>query len=139
MKPRGYVEPRGGHFEPNVQMTGAILDWGGVIYNVYTGSKLSPSPLSFFIADMPRSTAPVKLEASLNGYLEEIIAYRQDNSMMMSVPKSSAMLLTPNTHQAIGCKQIPVSITCTQKLNAEGEGTLGATISAVFGKMSRAR
>ena len=58
------------------------------------GSKLSPSMFSFYIADMPRPTDPVKwvcyaddltvrasgvnipdLEVSLNNYLEEMSAY----------------------------------------------------------------
>ena len=83
------------------------------------GSKLSPSLFSFYIADMPRPTDPVKricyaddltvcasgvnipdLEDSLNNYLEEITAYLKDNSLLISAPKSSVTLLTPNTHQA---------------------------------------
>ena len=61
------------------------------------GSKLSPSLFSFYIADMPRPTGPVKrvcyaddmtvwvsgvnipdLEVSLNNYIEDIIAYLKD-------------------------------------------------------------
>ena len=83
------------------------------------GSKLSPSLLSFYIADMPRPTDPVKrvcyaddltvwasgvnipdLEVSLNNYLEEITAYLKDNSVQISSPKSSVTLLIPDTHQA---------------------------------------
>ena len=78
------------------------------------GAKLSPSLFSFYIADMPRPTAPVKricyadditvwasgvnipdLEVSLNNYLEEITAYLKDNSLLISAPKSSVTLLTP--------------------------------------------
>ena len=40
------------------------------------------------------------LEASINNYLEEIIAYLKDNSLLNSAPKSSITLLTPDTHQA---------------------------------------
>ena len=78
------------------------------------GSKLSPSLFSFYIADMPIPTEPVKrvcyaddltvwasgvnipdLEVSINNYLEEISAYLKDNSLLISVT-----LLTPDTHQA---------------------------------------
>ena len=79
------------------------------------GSKLSPSLFSFYIADMPIPTDPVKrvcyaddltvwapednipdLEGSINNYLEEITAYLKDNSLL----QSSVTLLTPDTHQA---------------------------------------
>ena len=72
------------------------------------GSKLSPSLFSFYIADMPRPTDPVKrvcyaddltvwasgvhipdLEVSLNNYLEELTTYLKDNSLLISAPKSS--------------------------------------------------
>ena len=71
------------------------------------GSKLSPSLFSVYIADMPIPTEPVKrvcyadditvwatgvkipdLEDSVNSYLEEIIAYLKDNSLLISAPKS---------------------------------------------------
>ena len=80
------------------------------------GSKLSPSLFSFYIADMPIPTDPVKrvcyaddltvwasgvnipdLEVSINNYLEEITAYLKDNSLMISASKSSVTLLT-RTH-----------------------------------------
>ena len=83
------------------------------------GSKLSPSLYSICIADMPRSTDPVKricfagdlivwaswvnipdLEVSLNNYIVEITAYLKDNSLLISAPKSSVTLLTLDTHQA---------------------------------------
>ena len=82
-------------------------------------SKLSPSLFTFYTADMPRPTDPVKrvcyaddltvwalgvnipdLEVSLNNYLEEITAYLKDNSLLISGPKTSVTLLTPDTHQA---------------------------------------
>ena len=82
------------------------------------GSKLSPSLFSFDIADMPIPTEPVKrvcyaddltvwasgvniqdLEVSINNYLEEITAYLKDNSLLISAPKSSVTLLTPDTHE----------------------------------------
>ena len=40
------------------------------------------------------------LEVSLNNYLEEITAYLKNNSLLISAPKSSVTLLTPDTHQA---------------------------------------
>ena len=83
------------------------------------GAKLSPSLFSFYIADMPRPTDPVmrdyyaydltvwasrvnipELEVCINNYLEEITAYMKDNSLLISAPKSSVTLLTPDTHQA---------------------------------------
>ena len=82
-------------------------------------SKLSPSLFSFYIADMPRPTDPVTrvcyadditgwalgvnlldLEVSLNDYLEAITVYLKGNSLLISAPKSSVTLLTPDTHQA---------------------------------------
>ena len=86
---------------------------------VLQGSKLLLSLLSFYIADMPIPTDPVKrvsyaddltvwasgvnipdLEVSINNYLEEITAYLKDNSLLIPAPKSSVTLLTPDTHQA---------------------------------------
>ena len=77
------------------------------------------SLFSFYIANMPMPTEPIKrvcyaddltvwatavnipdMEVSLNSYLEEIIAYLKDNSLLISAPKSSATLFTPDTHQA---------------------------------------
>ena len=40
------------------------------------------------------------LEISINNYLEEITAYLKDNSFLISAPKSSVTLLTPDTHRA---------------------------------------
>ena len=40
------------------------------------------------------------LEVSINNYMEEITVYLKDNSLLISVPKSSVTLLTPDTHQA---------------------------------------
>ena len=68
---------------------------------------------------MPRPTEPVKrvcyadditvwatgikipdLENSVNRYLEEIIAYLKDNSLLISAPKSTVTLFTPDLYQA---------------------------------------
>ena len=40
------------------------------------------------------------MEDSLNNYIEEITAYLKDNSLLISVPKSSVTLFTMDTHQA---------------------------------------
>ena len=40
------------------------------------------------------------MEGSLNSYLEEITAYLKDNSLLISAPKSSVTLFTPDTHEA---------------------------------------
>ena len=37
---------------------------------------------------------------SLNNYIEKITAYLKDNSLLISTPMFSVMLLTPGTHQA---------------------------------------
>ena len=68
---------------------------------------------------MPRPTEPVKrvyyadditvwatavkipdLEDSVNSYLEEIIAYLKDNSLLISAPKSTITLFSTGPHQA---------------------------------------
>ena len=40
------------------------------------------------------------LEDSVNSYLEEIIAYLKDNSLLISAPKSTVALFSPDPHQA---------------------------------------
>ena len=40
------------------------------------------------------------LEDSINSYLEEITAYLKDNSLLISAPKSSVTLFSPDPHQA---------------------------------------
>ena len=68
---------------------------------------------------MPRPTEPVKrvcyaddltvcatgvkipdIEDSINSYPEEIIAYLKDNSLLISTPKSTVTLFSPDPHQA---------------------------------------
>ena len=68
---------------------------------------------------MPRPTEPVKrvcyaddlnvwvtgfktpdLEDIINSYLEEIIAYLKDNSLLISAPNSTVTLFSPDPHQA---------------------------------------
>ena len=77
------------------------------------GSKLLPSVFSFYIADMSMPIEPVKrvcyadditvwatgvkipdMEDSLNSYIEDITAYLNDNSLLISAPKSSVALFS---------------------------------------------
>ena len=83
------------------------------------GSKLSSSLFSFYLADMPRPTEPVKrvcyadditvwasgvqipvLEQQINSYLEEMSTFLKDNSLLISAPKSTVTLFTPDPFQA---------------------------------------
>ena len=82
------------------------------------GSRLSPSLLNYYIADMPRPTLPVKracyadditvwttgpkipqLESMITNYLRDASIYLKDNSLLISAPKSTVMLFTPDKHQ----------------------------------------
>ena len=83
------------------------------------GSKSSPTLFSFYIADMPRPTAPVKricyadditvwasgveiteLEHKVNTYLTEMSRFLRENSLLISAPKSSVTLFTTDPAQA---------------------------------------
>ena len=83
------------------------------------GLKLSPSLFSFYLADMPRPTKPVKnvcyadditvwasgvqipvLEQQINSYLEEMSIFLKDNSLLISAPKSTVTIFTPDPFQA---------------------------------------
>ena len=83
------------------------------------GSKLSPALFNYYIADMPRPTDPTmracyadditvwtsgpripELETRINRYLKHISDYLKDNSLLISAPKSTVTLFTPDTHQA---------------------------------------
>ena len=83
------------------------------------GSKLSPTLFSFYIADMPRPTEPVKricyadditvwasgveiseLEHKVNTYLMKMYRFLWENSLLISEPKSSVTLFTPDPAQA---------------------------------------
>ena len=82
------------------------------------GSKLSPSLFNYYIADMPRPTPPVKrvcyaddikllasgpkitlLEFMINSYLRDVDIYLKENSFLISAPKSTVTLFTPDTLQ----------------------------------------
>ena len=79
---------------------------------------MSPSLFNYYIADMPGPTPPVntvcyadditvwatgpkipQLESMINNYLREVSMYLKDNSLLISVPKSTATLFTPDKHQ----------------------------------------
>ena len=98
--------------KPRLAFRGVKSLYMKVNTGVPLGSKLSPSLFSFYIADMPMPTEPVKrvcyaddltvwatgvkipdMEDSLNSYLEEINAYMNDNSMLISAPKSSSNIV----------------------------------------------
>ena len=82
------------------------------------GSRLSLSLFNYYIADMPKPTPPVKrvcyaehitvwatgskipqLESMINNYLRDVSIYLKDNSLLISAPKSTVTLFTPNKHQ----------------------------------------
>ena len=83
------------------------------------GSKMYPTLFSFYLADMPRPTEPVKricyavditvwvsgvkipeLEHKINGYLTHMSCFLRDNSLLISAPKSTVTLFTPDPKQA---------------------------------------
>ena len=98
------------------------------------GSKLSPSLFNYYIADRPRPTPLDKrvcyhgditvwatgpkipqLESMINNYLREVSIYLNDNSLLISAPKSTVTLITPDKHQfqmhpdiTLGDTQLPL-------------------------------
>ena len=79
---------------------------------------MSPSLINYYIADMPRPTTPVKrvcyadditvwatgpkipqLESMITNYLRDVSIYLKDNSLLISAPKSTVTLFTPDKHQ----------------------------------------
>ena len=92
------------------------------------GSKMSPMVFSFYLADMPRPTEPVKricyadditvwasgvklpeLEHKINDYLTEMSCFLRDNSLLISAPKSTVTLFTPDPKQANTHPKIKIS------------------------------
>ena len=83
----------------------------------FRGTKLSHSLFNYYIADMPRTTPPVKricyadnitvwayepkipqLESMINSYLRDVSIYLKENSLLISAPKSTITLFTPDKH-----------------------------------------
>ena len=79
---------------------------------------MSPSLFNDYIADMPSPTPPVKricyadditvwdsgpnipqLETMINSYLRDVSIYMKENSLLISAPKSTVTLFTPDKHQ----------------------------------------
>ena len=88
------------------------------------GSKLSPTLFSFYIADMPRSTEPVRricyadditmwasgvkiseVEKKVNTYLTEMSQFLWKNTLLISAPKSSVTLLRQTRHRPIPARR----------------------------------
>ena len=85
------------------------------------GSKMSPTVFSFYLADMPRPTEPVKricyadditvwasgvklpeLEHKINDYLTEMSRFLRDNSLLISAPKSTVLIMTVHPRPKAG-------------------------------------
>ena len=79
---------------------------------------MSPSLFNYYIADMPKPTPPVKrvcyadditvwatgpkitqLESTIKNFLRDVSIYLKDNSLLISAPKSTVTLFTPDEHQ----------------------------------------
>ena len=89
---------------------------------------MSPTLFSFYLADMPRPTEPAKricyaddmtvwasgvklpeLEHKINVYLTEMSRFLRDNSLLISAPKSTVTLFTPDPKQANTYPNIKIS------------------------------
>ena len=90
---------------------------------------MSPTLFSFYLADMPRPTEPVKricyadditvwasgfkipeLGHKINGYLTEMSCFLRDNLLLISAPKSTVTLFTPDPKQANTHPKIQISV-----------------------------
>ena len=113
------------------------------------GSKLSSSLFSFYLTDMLRPTEPVKricyadditvlaqgvkipvLEHKVNTYLREMYRFLRVISLLISAPKSSVTLFTPdpaqaNTHPKVKIDDSELSLVRSPKL-------LGVYLDALF-------
>ena len=91
---------------------------------------MSPRLLSFYLADIPRPTEQVKrmcyadditlwapgvklseLEHKINGYLTEMSCFLWDNSLLISAPKSTVTMFTPDPMRANTHPKIKISDT----------------------------
>ena len=89
---------------------------------------MSPTLSSFYLVDMPRPTEPVKrisyadditvwasgvklpvLEHKINDYLADMSRFLRDNSLLISAPKSTVTLFTPDPKQANTHPKIKIS------------------------------
>ena len=113
----------------SVKSTARIVHTG-----VPQGSKVSPTLFSFYLADMPRPTEPVKrisyaasgvkipeMDHKINGYLTEMSCFLRDNSLLIYAPKSTVTLFTPdpklaNTHPKIKISDAELPLVRNPKL-----------------------
>ena len=101
-----------------------------VCTGVPQGSTMLPSLFNYYIADMPRLTPPVnrvcytdditvwasgpnipQLESMTNSYLRDVGIYLKENSFLISAPKSTVTLFTPDTHQFQTHPNITIEVT----------------------------
>ena len=99
------------------------------------GSKMSPMLFSFYLADMPRPTEPVKricyvddktvwasgikipeLEHKINSYLTEMSCFLRYNSSLISAPKSAPDPMQDNTHLKIKISDAELTLVRNTKL-----------------------
>ena len=92
------------------------------------GSKMSSTLFNFYLADMTRPTEPVKqicyadditvwasevkipeLQQRINGYLTKMFCFQRDNLLLISAPKSTVTLFTPDPMQANTHPKIKIS------------------------------
>ena len=67
------------------------------------------------------------MKDSLNSYPEEIIAYLKDNSLLISAPKSSVTLFTPDTRQAKTLRSLGIVPNVTDDFGAEMDAHMTPT------------
>ena len=91
------------------------------------GSYMSPTLFSFYLADMPRPTEPVKRicyadditvwasgvklpeqEHKINDYLTEMSRFLRGNSLLISAQKSTVTLFTPDPKLKISDAELPL-------------------------------
>ena len=104
----------------SVTSSGGVKSKARIIHTgIPQGSKLSPTLFSFYIADIPRPTEPVKgicyadditvwasgveipeLEHKVNTYLTEMSRFLRENSLLISAPTSSVALFAADPAQA---------------------------------------